>query len=261
MDEIIRTLSAPDPSTNYQRIIEKRQSSTGLWFLESDQYRNLKDGQVQAIWLHGIPGCGKSVLSSTIIDDLHQLCGSGTRSIVLYFYSDFSDPLKRTQDSMIRSIITQLVRNVSAVPDAVAKLFSSLKSSNRQGSIEEYLTALLYLVQEFSRVFLVLDALDECDRQGTGMKELRKILTTITEWNIQTLRLIVTSRRERDIESWLDSLVRSPNIISLQGDIIDKDIQLYVRERLSNDEHFEKWKRYPGLRDKIENALKGAHGM
>lgn len=261
MDEIVRTLSAPDPSTNYRRAVDTRQSSTGLWFLESDQYRNFKGGQVQAIWLHGIPGCGKSVLSSTIIDDLHQLCGSGTRSIVLYFYFDFSDPLKRTPDLMIRSIITQLVRNVSAIPDAAAKLFSSLKSGNRQGSIEEYLTALQYLVQEFSRVFLVLDALDECYRQGTGMKELRKILTTITEWNIETLHLIVTSRRERDIESWLDGLVGSPNIISLQSDIVDKDIQLYVRERLSNDEHFEKWKRYPGLRDEIENALKGAHGM
>jgi hypothetical protein len=90
---------------------------------------------------------------------------------------------------------------------------------------------------------------------------LRKILTTITEWNIQTLHLIVTSRRERDIESWLDGLVGSPNIISLQSNIIDEDIQLYVRERLSNDEHFEKWKRYPGLQNEIENALKGAHGM
>jgi hypothetical protein len=261
VDEIVRTLSAPDPSTNYWRAKETRQPKTGLWFLESDQYRSLKDGQVQAIWLHGIPGCGKSVLSSTIIDDLHQPCGSGTRSIVVYFYFDFSDPLKRTPDSMIRSIITQLVQNVSVIPDAVAVLFSLLESSNRQGSVEEYLIALQYLVQVFPRVFLVLDALDECDRQGTGVKELRKILKTITQWNIKTLHLIITSRRERDIESWLDGLVRSPNIISLQGDIVDKDIQLYVRDRIDNDEYFKKWKRYPRLQVEIENALKGAHGM
>jgi len=261
VDEIARTLSAPDPSTNYRRATETRQSNTGLWLLESDQYRSLKDGRVQAIWLYGIPGCGKSVLSSTIIDDLHQFCGSGTRSIVLYFYFDFSDPLKQTPDSMIRSIITQLVRNVSVIPDAVAKLVSLLKSSNRPVMIEEYLRALQYLIQGFPRVFLVLDALDECNRHGTGMKELRKILTTITKWNIPTLHLIVTSRRERDIESLLNVLVTNPNIISIQSDIVDKDIQLYVRERLSNDDCFKKWKKYPSLQDEIENALNDAHGM
>lgn len=261
MAQIVRMLSAPDPSTNYQSASEARQPNTGLWFLESDQYHNLKDGQVQAIWLHGIPGCGKSVLSSTIIDDLHRMNGSGTRSIVVYFYFDFSDPLKRTSESMIHSIITQLVQNIGTIPDAVATLFSALESNNRQGSFEEYLTALQNLILEFPRVFLVLDALDECDRQGTGMKKLRKALTGIAEWNIKTLHLIITSRREWDIESWLKELVERPNTISLQSDIVDKDIQLYVRERLTNDEDFEKWKRYPELQGEIENALKSAHGM
>ncbi|KAF9729867.1 hypothetical protein PMIN01_11800, partial [Paraphaeosphaeria minitans] len=35
-------LSAPDPSTNYQKALKQRQDDTGLWFLESDQYAKWK---------------------------------------------------------------------------------------------------------------------------------------------------------------------------------------------------------------------------
>jgi hypothetical protein len=76
------------------------------------------------------------------------------------------------------------------------------------------------------------------------------------------LHLLVTSRKERDIENSLESFVGRQNTICLQNELVDKDIQRYVRQRLSNDERLKKWQKDPAIGKEIETALmKGAQGM
>ncbi|KAH0372123.1 purine and uridine phosphorylase, partial [Aureobasidium melanogenum] len=68
--EIRDWLSAPDPSTNYTNALEKRHPDTGLWFIDGEAFERWKGQPNSFLWLHGIPGCGKTVLSSTIIQHL-----------------------------------------------------------------------------------------------------------------------------------------------------------------------------------------------
>lgn len=56
---ILRWLSAPDPSSNYNSALKKRHIDTGLWFINSQQFRDWKVGKDAFLWLYGIPGCGK----------------------------------------------------------------------------------------------------------------------------------------------------------------------------------------------------------
>ncbi|THX46709.1 Pfs, NACHT and ankyrin domain protein [Aureobasidium pullulans] len=67
--EIMQWLSAPDPSIDYHEALEKRHDGTGLWFLESDVFLDWKTRPHSFLWLCGIPGCGKTVLSSSLIQD------------------------------------------------------------------------------------------------------------------------------------------------------------------------------------------------
>ncbi|KAF2178431.1 hypothetical protein K469DRAFT_599451, partial [Zopfia rhizophila CBS 207.26] len=88
------------------------------------------------------------------------------------------------------------------------------------------------------------------------------ILETIAVWKLQNLHLLVTSRRERDIESSLECFVDRQHTISLQSELVDKDIQRYVQQRLSDDKSLRKWQKDPAIRQEIENTLtKGACGM
>src|SRR2546423_9103116 len=103
-EKIERWLSPPDPSTNYNRALQQRQKGTGLWFLQSDAFAKWKT-QRNSLWLYGIPGCGKTILSSTIIEDLKR---TFPRQSLLYFYFDFNDTGKQTLESMVRSLISQL---------------------------------------------------------------------------------------------------------------------------------------------------------
>ena len=80
---IRRWLSAPDPSSNYNKALKARYANTGDWFLKSDTFRIwlLESGSL--LWLYGIPGCGKTILSSTIIQKTVEYCGTRTKSVVL----------------------------------------------------------------------------------------------------------------------------------------------------------------------------------
>jgi hypothetical protein len=88
------------------------------------------------------------------------------------------------------------------------------------------------------------------------------VLEEIAGWQLQNLHLLVTSRRERDIESSLEGFVDLQNRICLQSELVDIDIQRYVQQRLSDDNSLRKWDKDATIRQEIEAALmKGARGM
>ncbi|KAF3253956.1 hypothetical protein TWF192_003474 [Orbilia oligospora] len=92
-------LSPSDCSTNYNKAIRQRHKGTGSWLLESDNFDKWKTDRNSFLWSHGIMGCGKTILSSTVIESL-----SSCRPLV-YFYFDITDGDKQTFDKMIRSLL------------------------------------------------------------------------------------------------------------------------------------------------------------
>jgi hypothetical protein len=114
------------------------------------------------------------------------------------------------------------------------------------------------MILEFPQSYIILDALDEC----TDRTSLIEILETLLGWRLDKLHLLVTSRKERDIESSLEEILEQRNIICLQSDLVDDDIKKYVHQRLSDDKRLRKWQKDPNLAHEIESTLmKGAHGM
>ncbi|KAF2023238.1 hypothetical protein EK21DRAFT_81382 [Setomelanomma holmii] len=108
---------------------------------------------------------------------------------------------------------------------------------------------------QFRHVFVVLDALDECSHRV----ELMDVLETVAGWELQNLHLLMTSRRERDIESSLAGFSFIPPSTS---HIQDEDIERYVQQRLSDDKDLVKWNSDAAIRQEIEAALmKGARGI
>jgi hypothetical protein len=254
--KVRKWLSAPDPSMNYQKALKQCQDDTGLWFLECDQYAKWKTDAVLFLWLHGIPGCGKTTLSSTILEDVLQHCNNDSGKVVAYFYFDFNDVQKQNPELMLCSLICQLSQQCIKIPASLDTLFSSCDSGQRQPSIHELVEVMQQMIQDFPHVYIVLDALDECSERT----ELTDILETIAAWRLKNLHVLVTSRRERDIESSLETFIDQQNVICLQSELVDRDIQKYVQQRLSDDKKLGKWGE--DLRQEIEAALvKGAHGM
>jgi hypothetical protein len=255
LEKIQKWLSAADPSSNYEQALKQRQNNTGLWLLNSDQYRKWKTEPASFLWLHGIPGSGKTILSSIILQDLLRAYGDNKAKAVVYFYFDFNDSRKQNAESMLRSLICQLSRKTTNIPSRLENVFLL---HEKQPSSDELIRVLHQLTESFAEVYIVLDALDECSQRS----ELMDILTTIGGWQLQKSHIIVTSRRERDIEDTLQIISSQRDHISFESKVIDEDIRQYVRQRLSDDKALNKWGKEVTLRQEIETTLiQGSQGM
>ena len=159
---------------------------------------------------------------------------------------------------MIRSLIVQLSQQCVKIPATLETLHSSCDNGQRQPSLYALFDVLQDMIHQFPQAYIVLDALDECIDRA----ELMSTLEGIAGWRLDKLHLLVTSRRERDIESSLECLVEDRNIICLQSKLVDEDIRRYVHQRLSTDKELKKWQKDPDIVCEIETALmNGAQGM
>jgi predicted ATPase len=133
--KINKWLSPSEPSTNLNEAKRKRHEGTGSWFLESEPFKEWKSGSRRYLWLHGIPGCGKTVLCSTIIEYLRQNKEDPSH-IILDFFFDFKDKEKQSLDNLVRSLVAQLYSGCDHSRKELDTLFSSCEDGRRQPTPE-----------------------------------------------------------------------------------------------------------------------------
>ena len=159
---------------------------------------------------------------------------------------------------MLRSLLCQLLQSSVRILKGVNALFSSCENGKRQPPLHMLLEVTRQAMQEFTQVYVILDALDEC----TQRSELMDMLETVARWQLDNLHLLMTSRKERDIETCLESYVREEDTVCLQRDVVDQDIQRYVQQRLRDKKSLAKWTKDAAISQEVEDALmRGAHGM
>jgi Cdc6-like AAA superfamily ATPase len=252
---IAKWLSAPDPSTNHSRAHQQHHKGTGLWFIKSNAFEEWKRYPDSSLWLYGIPGCGKTVLTSTIIEHLRQ---DTTCQVLLYFYFDSSDTDKQSLNSLSRSLITQLCRELPEASELLYQLWVTLSGGPKQPSTDFLQSALRSLLGEVGNVSIVLDALDE----STTRHELLAWLETLAGSKTTNCRLLVTSRGEEEIELALESWIRTEDRISIQRNEVNKDISAYIKDRVRNRGDFERWQYQLDMQEAIEVTLmEKAEGM
>ncbi len=254
-EKIERWLSPPDPSANYNKALQQRHRDSGLWFLGRDDFAKWKTRRNSFLWLNGIPGCGKTILSSTIIEHLDAILSPQP---LLYFYFDFKDTSKQTRDSMIRSLINQLYYKCIDTQKQLDLLFSSSNNRPYKPTCESLCQVLLQMMEQAKEVWIVLDALDECrTRKGPPTEGLLLWIRDLLELEQTNVHLLVTSRPE--IKSEVSEWVQNDDIVPLQSDLIAGDIRAYVQTRIGG---VKKWESQPEVRNEIETRLmEKAHGM
>lgn len=159
---------------------------------------------------------------------------------------------------MIRSLITHLSVRSASTSQALESLYSSKMNGNQQPTTNELLTTLRQIIQGFEETFVILDALDECkDRQ-----ELLAGIEEMIRWKTGKLHMLVTSRKENDIEEWLNPLSNEEGKICIQSALVNDDIRTYVHERIQIDRGLKRWQKKPEVQQEIETTLMSkADGM
>ncbi|KZP21256.1 hypothetical protein FIBSPDRAFT_1044218 [Athelia psychrophila] len=183
-----------------------------------------------AMWVHGVAGAGKSTLSTTVARMMRDLDLLGA---FFFFNRDLPEwnasTLIRTLayqlaqfDRTIGAKIEQIVEgtpNIAFMPLAVQ--FSKLFSGTALGDVP------------WSRgpILVVIDALDEAG-SVIEREDLIKVLSEGASKLPWFLRLLIVSRRERDIcDAFENSIVRQDEL-RVDSETAQGDITVFMRSRL-----------------------------
>ncbi|KAL8943620.1 MAG: hypothetical protein Q9211_000917 [Gyalolechia sp. 1 TL-2023] len=260
---MLQWLSNEDPSIDHNRAVQKKQKGSGQWFLESTEFGRWRSSSHSLAWLHGIPGCGKTILcpsfifSSTIIEALQEVLEAETSSTIAYWYFDFDKSSSLSVCNMLRSLIKQLCIGETDLPVPVQEMCAKYRVSGHQPTTKALLATLHSTIDSIrKKTFLILDALDEYPQ--SRRQELLAAIKLLTDSEHEDVHVLMTSRGEFDIEHALSTVATEKVII--QGDVVDGDIRMHVRATLLEDARFGRLP--PSIKDTIEAQLVSkAHGM
>lgn len=250
---IERWLSPADPSANISNARKSRHSGTGTWFLDSHDFHQWKLGSRRHLWLYGMPGCGKTILSATIFDHLAQM----DDCVIITFFFDFTDTKKQKLSDLLRSLAFQLYGSHSESRKYLDNAFASSDSGGRQLDTNTLSECVRAMVRPHEKLVILLDALDECSERRELLQWMKELILAFT--NVQ---VIATGRPEHDLQQNLVSLLGEENCLPLNKESVDNDIRSYIKARLEEGQEFKRWANFPDVLEQIRVAVSSkSNGM
>ncbi len=147
---------------------------------------------------------------------------------------------------------------MESVPDPLLRIFERHKLRNPERptspATDELIEAMIDVLDIRSKLFIVIDALDESQEIGV----LLRTLCTLFKRADSNCRIMITSRAELEIQRVLNK--ENVKSLQIQRNDIDHDVALYVRAVLETDDRLRGHRQ--GIKDLITASLtEGAKGM
>ena len=185
-------LTPIDYSTQQTDLSRRRQEGTGEWLLQSSEFQEWISQSKKTLFCPGIPGAGKTILISIVIDELYMRFQNETGIGIAYLYCNFRRQEEQKPEDLLASLLKQLVQGQISTPDKAKSLYNRHKHRRTRPLFDEIANVLDSVVADYSRVFVIIDALDECQVSVGGR---RKFLLEMFRLQAKTgLCLFVTSR-------------------------------------------------------------------
>ncbi|KAJ6028762.1 hypothetical protein N7540_004338 [Penicillium herquei] len=254
-DEILQWLATNDLFSKHNDLVQRRTKGTGKWFLESDEFQRwLKDPHHnQTLLCTGVPGAGKTFIVSIVISFLQRHFDHDTSVGTAYIYSDFKQRHIQKPWILIASLLKQLARlhpNLSPV----IQLYENHQKYNTRPSLDDLVDVFQAVATSFSRVNILVDALDECQADDSLQRFLHIIFFVQAKSGLN-ISLFATSRHNGNIEALFESSIR------LEICAGEDDIRSYLDQRINAFRH-QSIKRDKVMReDFIRKISEVANGM
>ncbi|KAK4661121.1 uncharacterized protein QC763_705020 [Podospora pseudopauciseta] len=254
-EAIAKWLSKTNPSDNHDKASQFREANTCRWLPNSSQWKAwlAEDFKSRLLWIHGVPGVGKTVLSSYIVEQY-----KGFKQPYAFYYCSSTDEKgeKWERDETAHClgwILARLCLQIKSVP----AFLKPLKDRGMYPTVEDLLKGIEAVLSFLNgrRAYVVIDALDESRTSNL----VKAVATLATDTKYKNLFLAVTSRRQADVQKALER-ISIPVSLDKNKDV-DDDIKAWVTAQLQKDE-FEDWEEVPKLKEYVAFSLPSkARGM
>jgi hypothetical protein len=222
---ILNWLTPMDYAPEQNDYIRRRQPGTGQWLLDSAEFKTWVETNKQTLLCLGIPGAGKTILTSFVVEILRGRFQDDPSVGIAYLYCNFRRQDEQKAEDLLASLLKQLTQGLSSLPDTVKSLYNGHTLKGTRPSLDEISRSLQSVAALYSRVFIIVDALDECRASdGSGARFLREV------FNLQAkcrANLFATSRFIPEITEKFDGS------ISLEIRASVEDVRRYVHSHIS----------------------------
>ncbi|KXH47426.1 hypothetical protein CSIM01_05363 [Colletotrichum simmondsii] len=236
--ELLRNLYAC-PYRDRKDVNPERAPGTCEWFTEHDYFRDwMSAADSRILRVSADPGCGKSVLSKYLVDDV--LPSTSVRTTCYFFFKDDFEDQKRASIAM-RCILRQIFEQTPDLMDEETVAKFEAAGDNLSDSFPSLFEILLEVsIRVETELICLFDALDECNAQ-----DCRQITSALSKFYMKPtegsrLKFIITSRPYIQIQRSLQRLETSIPTIHLRGDDesqlkkISGEIDIVIRHRVKS---------------------------
>ncbi|KAJ7266772.1 ankyrin repeat domain-containing protein [Mycena rebaudengoi] len=222
-----------------------RQEETGLWLLEA-KFKDWVSRPGAIFWCYGMPGAGKTVLSSAVVDYLREKSPSLNIGVACT-YLNHKETDMQSPENILAGLWQQLIFGKPILQGSPAyMLYHKHLEKRTRPSVDEMHAILSSVVADYSKVYIVIDALDEYPE--TKCHALLKHLAALRP----NIRLLCTSRPHITPEMFF------PNTPALEIRATEEDIRRYLDTQIQRSFRLSKHvQSRPELHEEIENQIIG----
>jgi len=213
------------------------------WVLQDPQYISWQDTEhVCLLLIRGGAGKGKTMMSISLVERLSAF--HDTSTIVIYFFCQNADYEINTIEAIIKGLILQLVNQQKELMESLRRHWDH-ENDRFDKDVSDwrilwyiFLEMLEQCQYKYQRVYIVVDALDECE--GDGMADFLKCLvrTGLHHSPRVLIKWLFTSRPLDSAEQEL--LVGTEQVLvslELNSDHISQSISTYITSKVNELDH------------------------
>lgn len=221
---ILDWLTPIEYGPQHSDFLAKRTPETGNWFLGCNEYLTWRDSDKQTLFGPGIPGSGKTILTAVVIDDLITKFGNDPTIGIAFIYCNFRQGDGQKVVSLLASLLKQLARTQS-FPESVTNLYNQHKEKRTRPSADDIAKTLKDVAAMYSKIFIVVDALDESQPSDGSVSKLLSYIFGL-QANTAT-NFFATSRPIPGIEVQFKACLRRDILAS------EEDVRKYLDGHMS----------------------------
>ena len=252
----LRVTNPRDDMTRIEGIKGGLLEDSYVWILRHKDFIHWRDEyETRLLWIKGDPGKGKTMLLIGIVKELQKAISTPDSGLLSYFFCQGTDSRLNNATAVLRGLIYQLLDQQLSLVSYLHKEYD-----NAGRSLFEDLNAFVVLSKTFTemledphltRVYLILDALDECE---SGLEELIALIVRNASTSSSRVKWLVSSRNRHDIEERL-RINDCPAELSLElnAKSVSGAVDVYINHKVSE---LAEMKRYDAmLQNQVRDQL------
>ncbi|KAI9720936.1 MAG: hypothetical protein M1828_005506 [Chrysothrix sp. TS-e1954] len=231
--KLLQSLFVFDYTARHRMLCGSRHGATCSWILQHPTYLQwAEQPSSEMLIIEGIPGCGKSIMTSFIIE---KALTATNGSKICYHHCDYADERTLDPANILSSLAYQLLEK-SAIPHEACIVLEDRPHKYVAIDMSTALKVLQPVCPLFASIVFYLDGFDELRDQAQKviLESLQEIMSDHSCFKIAvSCRTETNSLRNR-------ALVSTPRL-RLQSSLLGSDIELFIRDTIETKKISGSW--------------------